>query len=65
MIIYLPRKVTGLKKIEENLTELDLTVAQVLTKLSSSFPEVVFTLPRFKMESTFDLKPTLEEVSFF
>ena len=65
MIIYLPRTVTGLKKMEENLTKLGLTVSQVLAKLPDQQPEVEFSLPRFKMESTFNLKPALQKVSAF
>ena len=63
MIIYLPRKVTGLKEMEENLTKLSLTVTQVLTKLSAHEPEVDFSLPKFKMESEFNLVAPLQKVS--
>ena len=63
MIIYLPKTLTGLKKLEENLSKLQLNPADVLKKLSSYAPKLYFSLPKFKMESSFDIVGPLQKVS--
>ena len=60
MIIFLPKTKTGLKEMEAKLTKLNLSVSQVVTKLKSKL--VKFSLPKFKMESAFDLVDSLEKV---
>ena len=63
MIIYLPKTLTGLKKFEESLSKLQLSSTDVLKKLSSFELKLYFYLPKFKMESTFDIADPIQKVS--
>ena len=56
MVVFLPKKADGLQALERTIT-ID-TLAELLSKLQVS--EVSVYLPKFKLESSFDLKPTLK-----
>lgn len=61
MVIILPNERTGLANLEKKLANVDLSS---ITNGSSNV-EVQVSLPRFKIESTIDLKETLTNVSFY
>lgn len=58
MVIILPEKMNGLKTLVENLHQVNLseTLQQLYRK------DVEIYLPKFKTESTLDLKTTLKKV---
>jgi serpin B len=58
MVVLLPRKVDGLPELEAWLSPERLT--SLLSKLP--YREVITTVPRFKLEAGFGLKPTLEAI---
>lgn len=60
MVIILPNERTGLAALEKKLSNVDLST---ITNGSASV-EVEVSLPRFKIESTIDLKDTLSAVRF-
>ncbi|KAG5883832.1 hypothetical protein JTB14_033753 [Gonioctena quinquepunctata] len=58
MIIILPNERDGIKKLEEKLAQTDLT------KITENMymPEVIVSLPKFKIEQTIDLQDSLTEL---
>ncbi|KAF2894162.1 hypothetical protein ILUMI_12016 [Ignelater luminosus] len=58
MVVILPNAIDGITKLEEKLMNVDLTT---LTQ-NMRYDEVQLSLPKFKMETTMDLKPILEEM---
>ena len=56
MVMFLPKKLDGLPELEKSLSLARL--ASLLLKLH--IREVITYLPKFKMEASFGLKPTLE-----
>lgn len=61
MIIILPNKKNGIAELEQKLASVDLT------KITENMyrPEVKVSLPKFKIETTIDLKDSLSEVRLF
>ncbi|XP_046429063.1 antichymotrypsin-2-like isoform X3 [Neodiprion fabricii] len=58
MIIIRPNQIDGLKRIQDNLHTVNLT-----DHLKRSYSnEVMLYLPKFKIETTLDLKPSLEKM---
>lgn len=61
MIIILPNKRNGIAELEQKLVDVDLTkITENMYK-----PEVEVSLPKFKIETTMELKGPLSEVRFF
>ncbi|KAF2899766.1 hypothetical protein ILUMI_06420 [Ignelater luminosus] len=58
MVVILPNLIDGITKLEEKLMNVDLTT---LTENMEN-EELELSLPKFKMETTMDLKPILEEM---
>lgn len=60
MIIILPNKRNGITELEQKLANVDLT------KITENMyrPEVIVSLPKFKIETTMELTEPLKEVSF-
>lgn len=61
MIIILPNERNGIAELEQKLADVDLT------KITENMyrPEVIVSLPKFKIETTMELKEPLVEVSNF
>jgi serpin B len=59
MVIILPNKKTGLKELEEKLATKELS--ELMQRAKNT--EVEVYLPKFKVESSLDLKPHLENVN--
>ena len=57
MIIILPNERYGLQDLEKKFDWNLISKAPYTTK------EIVLSLPKFKIETTIDLKPTLEKVN--
>ena len=58
MVIILPRKRTGIEELEKKLVDVDLsTITQKVRQV-----EVEVSLPKFKIETTMDLKGVLEKM---
>lgn len=58
MIIILPNEIDGLKYVQDNIEKVNIAES-----LRRSYPrEVEVSLPKFKIESTLNLKDTLEKV---
>jgi serpin B len=62
MVVILPRRPTGLKQVERMLTveKLDQWIKQLNKQLNKTL--VLVHLPKFKMESGFDLSKTLSDM---
>lgn len=58
MVLVLPNSVNGIVKLEQKLLNVDLTT---LTQ-NMYYDEVKLSLPKFKIETTMDLKPILKQV---
>lgn len=61
MIIILPNKRNGIVELEQKLANVDLT------KITENMyrPDVIVSLPKFKIETTMELTEPLKEVSFY
>lgn len=61
MLIVLPDEINGLQEVEQKMSEMSLDDI----RRRGSQVEVELYLPKFKIESTIDLKDTLTEVNVF
>ena len=60
MVIYVPNKISGLKKIQEGLKRFNISA---ITSRLQPGEEVTVNMPKFKIESTLELSRPLQEVS--
>ena len=60
LVIILPNEIDGLQKIESNLEKINFNYEDAK---NSYKPEIILELPKFKIESTIELNPHLQEVS--
>lgn len=56
MIIILPHNGVNIHDVENNINKIDFT------RLKGSTMKMALHLPKFKIESKFNLKPTLQDV---
>lgn len=62
MLIILPDEIDGVEKLAESLTGRDVTDLINNLENSGSSPVVNLTLPKFKLQTTLQLGPTLQKV---
>lgn len=58
MLIVVPKEIDGLREVERNLEKIEIQYEE----LSYASEKVQLYLPKFKVETTIDLNPHLNEV---